>query len=395
MATNREVVFVSGVRTAIGDYGGSLQDFAPTDLATRVVKEAIARAKVDPAQVSHVVFGSVIHTEPKDMYLSRVASIQAGLPKESVAMNVNRLCGSGFQAVVSAANAIQLGDADIAIAGGAESMSRAGYLMPSARWGARMNDAKVIDMMVGGLTDPFDSVHMGITAENVAAQFSISREEQDAFAVESHRRASAAIAAGHFKSQIMAIEIPGKKGVRVFDTDEHVRADVSLDTMGKLKPVFKKDGSVTAANASGINDAAAALVLMEAGAAERAGQKPIGRLVAYAHAGVAPSVMGTGPIPAVKLALQRAGLKIADIDLIESNEAFSAQALCVNKGLDLDPAKVNPNGGAVALGHPIGATGAILTIKLLHELARTGKRYGLVTMCIGGGQGIAGIVERL
>lgn len=395
MATNREVVFVSGARTAIGDYGGSLQDFAPTDLATRVVKEALARAKVDPAQVSHVVFGSVIHTEPKDMYLSRVASIQAGLPKESVAMNVNRLCGSGFQAIVSAANAIQLGDADIAIAGGAESMSRAGYLMPSARWGARMNDAKVIDMMVGGLTDPFDSVHMGITAENVAAQFSISREEQDAFAVESHRRASAAIAAGHFKSQILPIEIPGKKGVRLFDTDEHVRADVSLDTMSKLKPVFKKDGSVTAANASGINDAAAALVLMEAGAAERAGQKPMGRLLAYAHAGVAPSVMGTGPIPAVKLALQRAGLKIADIDLIESNEAFSAQALCVNKGLDLDPAKVNPNGGAVALGHPIGATGAILTIKLLHELARTGKRYGLVTMCIGGGQGIAGIIERL
>ncbi|GMV54667.1 MAG: acetyl-CoA acetyltransferase [Betaproteobacteria bacterium] len=395
MATNREVVFVSGARTAIGDYGGSLQDFAPTDLATRVVKEALARAKVDPAQVSHVVFGSVIHTEPKDMYLSRVASIQAGLPKESVAMNVNRLCGSGFQAIVSAANAIQLGDADIAIAGGAESMSRAGYLMPSARWGARMNDAKVIDMMVGGLTDPFDSVHMGITAENVAAQFSISREEQDAFAVESHRRASAAIAAGHFKSQILPIEIPGKKGVRLFDTDEHVRADVSLDTMSKLKPVFKKDGSVTAANASGINDAAAALVLMEAGAAERAGQKPMGRLLAYAHAGVAPSVMGTGPIPAVKLALQRAGLKIADIDLIESNEAFSAQALCVNKGLDLDPAKVNPNGGAVALGHPIGATGAILTIKVLHELARTGKRYGLVTMCIGGGQGIAGIIERL
>ncbi|MCG3185667.1 MAG: Beta-ketothiolase BktB [Rhodocyclaceae bacterium] len=395
MATNREVVFVSGARTAIGDYGGSLQDFAPTDLATRVVKEALARAKVDPAQVSHVVFGSVIHTEPKDMYLSRVASIQAGLPKESVAMNVNRLCGSGFQAIVSAANAIQLGDADIAIAGGAESMSRAGYLMPSARWGARMNDAKVIDMMVGGLTDPFDSVHMGITAENVAAQFSISREEQDAFAVESHRRASAAIAAGHFKSQILPIEIPGKKGVRLFDTDEHVRADVSLDTMSKLKPVFKKDGSVTAANASGINDAAAALVLMEAGAAERAGQKPMGRLLAYAHAGVAPSVMGTGPIPAVKLALQRAGLKLADIDLVESNEAFSAQALCVNKGLDLDPAKVNPNGGAVALGHPIGATGAILTIKLLHELARTGKRYGLVTMCIGGGQGIAGIIERL
>lgn len=395
MATNREVVFVSGVRTAIGDYGGSLLDFAPTDLATRVVKEAIARAKVDPAQVSHVVFGSVIHTEPKDMYLSRVASIQAGLPKESVAMNVNRLCGSGFQAVVSAANAIQLGDADVAIAGGAESMSRAGYLMPSARWGARMNDAKLIDMMVGGLTDPFDSVHMGITAENVAAQFSISREEQDAFAVESHRRASAAIAAGHFKAQILPIEIPGKKGVRVFDTDEHVRADASMDTMGKLKPVFKKEGSVTAANASGINDAAAALVLMEAGAAERAGQKPMGRLVAYAHAGVAPSVMGTGPIPAVKLALQRAGLKIADIDLIESNEAFSAQALCVNKGLDLDPAKVNPNGGAVALGHPIGATGAILTVKLLYELARTGKRYGLVTMCIGGGQGIAGIVERL
>ncbi|QSI75568.1 acetyl-CoA C-acyltransferase family protein [Niveibacterium microcysteis] len=391
----REVVFVSGVRTPIGTYGGTLKDFAPTELAARVLREAIARAKVDPALVGHVVFGNVVHTEPKDMYLSRVATINGGVPKESVSLTLNRLCGSGFQAVVSAANAIQLGDCDVAIAGGAEVMSRGGYLMPAARWGARMGDAKVLDMMVGALTDPFEATHMGITAENVAEKFGISREDQDAFAVESHRRAAAATDAGHFRDQILPIELVSKKGSTFFDTDEHFRRDVTLEGLAKLKAVFKKDGSVTAGNASGINDGAAALVMMEAEAAARAGLKPLARLVSYGHAGVDPALMGTGPIPAVELALKRAGLSAADLDVVESNEAFAAQALCVTRGLGLDPAKVNVNGGAVALGHPIGATGAILTVKAIYELIRTGKRYGLITMCIGGGQGIAGVIERL
>jgi len=395
MSDKREVVFVSAVRTAIGGYGGTLKDFAPVDLASRVLREAIARAGVEAAQVGHVVFGNVIHTETRDMYLSRVATLNGGCPKEAVSMAVNRLCGSGFQAVVSAANAIQLGDADVAIAGGAESMSRGGYLMPAARWGARMGDAKLVDMMVGALTDPFESTHMGLTAENVAAKFGISREDQDAFAVESHRRAAAATDAGYFKDQILPIEIVSKKGSTFFDTDEHFRRDATLEGMAKLKPVFKKDGVVTAGNASGINDGAAALVLMEARAAERAGLKPLARLVSYGHAGVEPELMGTGPIPAVQLALKRAGLSAGDLDVIESNEAFAAQAMCVTRGLDLDPAKVNVNGGAVALGHPIGATGAILTVKAIYELLRTQKRYGLVTMCIGGGQGIAGVIERL
>ncbi|MBI4756086.1 MAG: beta-ketothiolase BktB [Betaproteobacteria bacterium] len=395
MADKREIVFVSGVRTAIGDYGGTLKDFAPTDLASRVVREAVARAGVDPAQVGHLVFGNVIHTEQKDMYLSRVACINGGLHKETAALTLNRLCGSGFQAIVTAANAIQLGDADAAVAGGAESMSRGGYLLPTGRWGARMGDNKILDMMVGALTDPFDTVHMGVTAENVAEQFGISRLQQDEFAVESHRRAAAATAAGYFKDQILPIEIQSRKGTVVFDKDEHIRGDATTEGMGKLKTVFRKDGSVTAGNASGINDAAAALVLMEAGAASTAGIKPLARLVSYGYAGVQPSIMGTGPIPAVKAALARAGLKASDMDVIESNEAFAAQALCVSKGLELDPAKVNPNGGAVALGHPIGATGAILTVKAIHELHRTGGRYGLITMCIGGGQGIAGIIERL
>lgn len=391
----REVVFVSGVRTPIGTYGGTLKDFAPTELAARVLREAIVRAKVDPAQVGHVVFGNVVHTEPKDMYLSRVATINGGVPKESVSLTLNRLCGSGFQAVVSAANAIQLGDCDVAIAGGAEVMSRGGYLMPAARWGARMGDAKVLDMMVGALTDPFEATHMGITAENVAEKFGISREDQDEFAVESHRRAAAATDAGHFRDQILPIELVSKKGSTFFDTDEHFRRDVTLEGLAKLKAVFKKDGSVTAGNASGINDGAAALVMMEAEAAARAGLKPLARLVSYGHAGVDPALMGTGPIPAVELALKRAGLSAADLDVVESNEAFAAQALCVTRGLGLDPAKVNVNGGAVALGHPIGATGAILTVKAIYELIRTGKRYGLITMCIGGGQGIAGVIERL
>ncbi len=392
---SREVVVVSGVRAAIGDYGGTLKDFAPTELAARAVKEAIARAKVDPAQIGQLVLGNVIHTEAKDMYVSRVAAINAGLPKESGALTVNRLCGSGFQAIVSAAQMIILGDTDLAVGAGAESMSRGGYLMPSARWGARMNDAKIIDMMVGALTDPFETVHMGITAENVAAKWGFTREMQDQFSVDSHKKAAAAIAAGHFKSQILPIEIQSRKGTVVFDTDEHVRGESTVEGMAKLKAVFKKDGSVTAGNASGINDGAAAVVLMEAKAAEKAGLKPLARLVSYGIAGVDPAYMGEGPIPAVKKALSKAGLKASDLDVIESNEAFAAQALCVTKGLELDPAKVNPNGGAVALGHPIGATGVILTVKCLYELARTNKRYGLVTMCIGGGQGIAGVFERL
>ena len=394
--SQRSVVILSGVRTAIGDYGGSLKDLAPTDLGARVVREAVARAKVDPAEIGQCVIGNVIHSEPKDMYISRVAALNAGLPNTSGAFTVNRLCGSGMQAIVSASQYILLGDTDAAIGGGAESMSRAAYANLTQRWGTRMGDGKTVDMMVGALTDPFDTVHMGITAENVAKQCGIGREQQDAFAVESHRRAVAAIAAGHFKSQILPIELKSKKGPVMFDTDEHARSDASMEGMGKLKPAFvKENGSVTAGNASGINDAAAAVVLMEAGAAAKKGLKPMARLVSYGHAGIDPKIMGLGPVSAVKNALAKAGLKVSDIDVIESNEAFAVQALGVSKELGLDPAKVNPNGGAVALGHPIGATGAILTVKCMYELHRTGKRYGLITMCIGGGQGIAAIIERL
>lgn len=394
--SQRSVVILSGVRTAIGDYGGSLKDIAPTDLGARVVREAIHRAKVDPADIGQCVIGNVIHTEAKDMYISRVAALNGGLPNTSGAFTVNRLCGSGMQAIVSASQTILLGDTDAAIGGGAESMSRAAYANLTQRWGTRMGDGKTIDMMVGALTDPFDTVHMGITAENVAKQCGIGREQQDAFAVESHRRAVAAIAAGHFKSQILPIELKSKKGPVMFDTDEHARSDASMEGMGKLKPAFvKENGSVTAGNASGINDAAAAVVLMEAGAAAKKGLKPMARLVSYGHAGIDPKIMGLGPVSAVKNALAKAGLKVSDIDVIESNEAFAVQALGVSKELGLDPAKVNPNGGAVALGHPIGATGAILTVKCMYELHRTGKRYGLITMCIGGGQGIAAIIERM
>jgi acetyl-CoA C-acetyltransferase len=393
---DREVVILSGVRTAIGDYGGSLKDIPPSDLAARVVKEAVSRAGVDPKQVGQCVIGNVIHTEARDMYISRLACVNGGLPHDTGALTLNRLCGSGMQAIVSASQYILLGDTDVAVAGGAESMSRGGYLMPSARWGARMGDAKIMDMMVGALTDPFDTVHMGITAENVAAKCGITREQQDAFAVESHKRAAAATAAGHFKSQILPIELKGKKGPVIFDADEHIRGDASVEGMAKLRAVFvKENGTVTAGNASGINDAAAAVVLMERKAAEAAGRKPMARLLAYGHAGIDPKIMGLGPVSAVQRALQKAGLKIADIDVIESNEAFAAQALGVSKELGLDPAKVNPNGGAVALGHPIGATGAILTVKCMYELHRTGKRYGLITMCIGGGQGIAAVIERM
>ncbi|UCE30038.1 MAG: acetyl-CoA C-acyltransferase family protein [Burkholderiales bacterium] len=396
MAQQREVVVVSGARSAIGGYGGSLKDMPPAELAARVISEAVARAGVEPEQVGHLVLGNVIHTEARDMYISRVASLTAGLPQHAPALTLNRLCGSGLQAIVTAAQTIMLGDADITVGGGAESMSRGGYLMPALRWGQRMGDGGTVDMMVGALTDPFDTVHMGITAENVAEKWGISREQQDEFAVESHRRAIAAIDAGHFKEQIVPIELKTRKGVQVFDTDEHPRRDVSLESMAKLRAVFKRDGgSVTAGNASGINDGAAAVVLMERGAAEKAGIKPMMRLMAYGLAGVDPKYMGIGPVPAVTTALERAGLKVSDLDVVESNEAFAAQACAVSKDLGFDPARTNPNGGAVALGHPIGATGAILTVKAMYELQRIGGRYACVTMCIGGGQGIAAIFERM
>ena len=396
MNEQREVVILSGVRTAIGDYGGSLKDIPPSELGAQVVREAVSRAKVDPKDIGQCMFGNVIHTEAKDMYISRVAALKGGLPAESGALTVNRLCGSGMQAIVSASQSILLGDVDAAVAGGAESMSRGAYANVTQRWGARMGDAKDIDMMVGALTDPFDTIHMGVTAENVANKCGITRADQDAFAVESHKRAANAIAKGYFKDQILPIELKSKKGPIQFDTDEHVRADVTAEGLGKLRAVFAKDnGTVTAGNASGINDAAAAVVLMEKSVAAKKGLKPMARLVSYGHAGVDPKIMGLGPVSAVKSALTKAGLKLEQMDVIESNEAFAAQALGVSKELGMNPAKVNPNGGAVALGHPIGATGCILTVKAMYELHRTGGRYGLITMCIGGGQGIAAIIERM
>jgi acetyl-CoA C-acetyltransferase len=395
MSTEREVVVLSGARTAIGDYGGALKDMPPTELAATVIREAVKRAKVDPQQVNQLVFGNVIHTEAKDMYLSRVACIKGGLPQETTALTVNRLCGSGLQAIVSATQAIQLGDADVALGGGTESMSRGAYILPTLRWGQRMNDGGTVDMMVGALTDPFDTVHMGITAENIADKWKITREQQDEFAVESHRRAINAIEKGYFKDQIVPIELKTRKGPVSFDRDEHPRADASVEGMAKLRAVFRKEGSVTAGNASGINDGAAAVVLMEKEAAAKAGLKPMARLVSYGLAGVDPKIMGIGPVPAVKRALAKAGLSVDDMDVIESNEAFAVQALAVSCDLKFDPKKTNPNGGAVGLGHPIGATGAVLTVKALYELQRTGGRYALVTMCIGGGQGIAAIFERM
>jgi acetyl-CoA C-acetyltransferase len=391
----REVVVLSGVRTAIGAYGGSLKDHAPSDLAALVVREAVARAQLAPSDIGHVVFGNVIHTEPHDMYLARYAAIRGGLPVETPALTLNRLCGSGLQAIVSAAQTILLGDADAAVGGGAECMSRGLYGVPSMRWGARMNDAKLVDMMVGALTDPFDDCHMGITAENVARKWGITREAQDELAVESHTRAAAAIDAGHFKGQIVPVEVKVKGGAAPFDTDENVRRDSSMERLARLRPVFDKGGSVTAGNASSINDAAAAVVLMERAAAEQRGLAPLARLVGYAHAGVDPQYMGIGPIPAVRRALERAGLAVGDIDIWEVNEAFAAQALAVVQDLDLPRARTNPNGSGISLGHPIGATGCILTVKAVHELQRTGARYACVTMCIGGGQGIAAIFERL
>ncbi|MGA7983873.1 MAG: beta-ketothiolase BktB [Burkholderiales bacterium] len=391
----REVMVVAGVRTAIGDYGGALKEVAPTRLGATAIKEALGRAKVDPASVGHVVVGSVIHGEARDMYMSRVAAIDAGLPVGTPCLTVNRLCGSGLQAIVSAAQHILLGDVDVAIGGGAESMSRAAYFLPGARWGTRMGDGPLVDAMTGALHDPFGHGHMGVTAENIAAKYGFTRAQQDAFALESHRRAAHALEKGYFKSQIVPLELKTRKGVEQFVIDEHVRRDAKIEDLQKLKAVFKKDGSVTAGNASGLNDAGAAVVLMEAQAAAKAGARPMARLVAYAHAGVEPQLMGLGPIPAVRKVFEKAGLKPADMDVIESNEAFAVQAMAVTRDLGLDPQKVNPNGGAVALGHPIGATGCILTVKALYELERTKKRYALVTMCIGGGQGIAAIFERL
>ena len=393
---SREVVVVSGVRTAIGTFGGSLKDIAPTELGAQVVREALKRANTDGKDVGHVVFGHVVNTGPKDMYLSRVAAIQGGCAEGTPAFNVNRLCGSGLQAIISASQSILLGDADVAIGGGAENMSRAPYASLATRFGARMGDTKMVDMMVGALHDPFHTIHMGVTAENIAAKWGITREDQDKLAVESHNRAERATQAGYFKDQIMPIMLKTRKGEVAYDTDEHFRPGCTVEELAKLKPVFvKENGTVTAGNASGINDAAAAVVLMEAGAAKARGAKPLARLVAYAHAGVDPKYMGIGPVPATQLALKKAGLTVNDLDVIEANEAFAAQACAVTRDLGLDPAKVNPNGSGISLGHPIGATGALITVKALHELQRVKGRYALVTMCIGGGQGIAAIFERM
>ena len=391
----REVVVLSGVRTAIGTFGGAFKDTPAVDMAAAVVRDSVTRAKIDPDQIGHVAFGHVVNTDVRDMYLARMATINGGLPKEVPAFNVNRLCGSGLQAIVSASQSILLGDCDAAVAGGAENMSRAPYWLPNTRWGARMGDNKTVDPMVGALHDPFNTIHMGVTAENVARQCSITREQQDQLAVDSHNRAQKAIAAGYFKEQILGIEMKSRKGPVMFDTDEHVRNDCTLADMAKLKAVFEKDGTVTAGNASGINDAAAAVVLMDAAAAAAGGHKPLARLVGYAHAGLEPKIMGLGPVPATRNVLKKTGLTLDQMDVIEANEAFAAQALGVIKELGLDPKRVNPNGGGISLGHPIGATGAIITVKAIYELHRTGGRYALVTMCIGGGQGIAAIFERM
>ncbi len=396
MSNTREVVVVGATRTAIGTYGGGLKDVSLGDLAASVLRESVKRSGVDPEQVGHVVFGNVIHTEPRDMYLSRVATINGGLPHSTPALTLNRLCGSGLQAIVTAASYIRSGDADVVVGGGADAMSRAPYWLPSGRWGQRMGDGAMVDAMVGALTDPFDKCHMGITAENVAEKWGVSREDQDALAVESHQRAVAAIDGGRFKDQIMPVEVKGRKGVVVFDTDENPRRDTSLEGLAKMKPVFKREGgTVTAGNASSLNDGAAAVTMMEAAAAERAGLKPMARLVDATVAAVDPRYMGIGPVPAVKQLLERTGVSADQIDIWEVNEAFAAQALAVVRDLALDPARVNPNGSGISLGHPIGATGANLTVKAVYEMQRTGARYAVVTMCIGGGQGIAALYERV
>jgi len=388
------VVITSAARTAIGSFGRSLRDVPPTELGATVARAAIERAGLEPGQVEQVVFGNVIHTSPEDMYMARVVGIGAGIPKEAPAFTVNRLCGSGVQAIVSAAQAIQSGDADVALAGGAESMSRGAYWMENARWGARTGDASLVDAVVGCLTDPFNQIHMGVTAENVAESHGVSREAQDEFALESHRRAQVAIEGGLFDEEVVPIEVKARKGSVEFRFDEHLRRDATLETFAKLKPAFKKDGTVTAGNASGVNDAAAAVVVMSAGRAQELGVPVRARILSYAVCGVEPKTMGIGPVPAVRKALERAGRTLDDVDVIELNEAFAAQSLAVIKDLGLDPAKVNPNGGAIALGHPIAATGAVLTTKILGEMERENHKLGLVTLCIGGGQGIAMLLGR-
>lgn len=391
----REVVIVSGVRTAIGEYGGSLKDIAPTDLAGLVIAEAVQRAGIESKDVDHCVIGSVTHSDRKDVYMSRSAALKGGLPETTPAVTVNRLCGSGLQSIISAAQLILLGDCDVAIAGGAESMSRAPYWVPKARFGIRMGDTTMVDPMVGALTCPVDNTHMGITAENVAEKWNISREEQDALALESHKRAEQAINDKRFVEQILPIELNTRKGVTVFDQDEHVRFGAKAEDFSKLRSAFKKDGSVTAGNASGINDAAAAIVMMDKAVADAKGLKPMAKLVSYAFAGVEPKYMGIGPVPAVKALLAKTNLCVDDIDVWEINEAFASQALAVVKDLTIDPAKVNPNGSGISLGHPIGATGSVITVKALYELQRTAGKYAVVTMCIGGGQGIAALFERV
>lgn len=392
--SDREVVVLSGVRTAIADFGGSLKDLPPTELAGMVVAEAVKRAEVDPADVGHCVIGTVTHSDRRDMYMSRVAALKGGLPIETPALTVNRLCGSGLQAVISAAQMILLGDCDAAVAGGAESMTRVPYWLPNARFGARMGDGAMVDPMMGALTCPIGDTHMGITAENLAEKYDVSREEQDELAAESHRRAEQAQTEGRFDSQILPVEQKTRKGVTVFDKDEHVRPGMTADNISGMRPAFKKDGTVTAANASGINDAAAAVVLMEKSVAQAKGLKPMARMVGYSLAGVDPAIMGIGPAPAVRQLMEKTGVSIDEVDIWECNEAFAAQALSVVKELNLDPARVNPNGSGISLGHPIGATGALITVKALYELERTGGRYAVSTMCIGGGQGIAALFER-
>jgi acetyl-CoA C-acetyltransferase len=393
--SSTQIYVVSAVRSAIGSFGGSLKDLPLAELATQVTRAAIERSGVEAAQIGHLVMGHVIPTEPRDAYLGRVAAMNAGIPKETPAFSVNRLCGSGLQAIVSAAQGLLLGDSDIALAAGAEAMSRGPYLLPQARWGARMGDLQGIDYMVGVLHDPFEHFHMGITAENVAAAHGITRQMQDELALTSQRRAAQAIAEGRFDGQIVPIEVKTRKGVVPFAVDENVRTEVTAEQLAGMKPVFKKDGSVTAGNASSINDGAAGLVLATEDAVRRLGLKPLARLVAYAHAGVEPALMGLGPIPATQKVLQKARLKVSDLDEIESNEAFAAQACAVSRALDFDPAKVNPNGSGISLGHPVGATGAIIATKAIHELQRVQGRYALATMCIGGGQGIAVVFERV
>ncbi|MCX5591663.1 acetyl-CoA C-acyltransferase family protein [Alcaligenes endophyticus] len=392
----KDVFVMAACRTAIGDFGGSLKTQTPAELGTTVLKSLWERAQVDPEQVQQVFVGHVINTEPRDMYLSRVMALNSGMNQASVAMNVNRLCGSGLQAIISAAQVIQLGDTDWAVGAGAESMSRAPYISTTHRWGARMGDSALLDMMTGALSDPFDRIHMGVTAENVAKKYNITRADQDQLAMTSHRRAANAIAQGYFAEQIVPVVMKTRKGEVVFDTDEHVRGDIDEAALSGLRPVFQKEnGTVTAGNASGLNDGAGALLLASGEAVKAHGQKPLARLVAWGHAGVDPLHMGIGPVPAVQIALKKAGLTVADMDVIEANEAFAAQACAVSRELQFDPAKVNPNGSGISLGHPIGATGAIITTKALYELQRIQGRYALVTMCIGGGQGIAAIFERV